>query len=362
MRLVSAVIFVCHALWVHAISAPESVIAQQKLAQAASNTADFIIPVANSDFSLFSLAERDHFTLLLLTSTDDQHECTSCHTMKNVLRRVAAAWTADYYFSEYLYIAEVDLVDRTNAEVFNYLKLQTVPQLWLVPPSSVTSKHTSGRKRKTDEHGFEYFDNYDLFLEPHAEFKLEEAPFDDQVFQMADWLAMAVQKQITIRQENAYKKFIVTFVATFSLILLVKKRGPSIITNTVTKKKIYSVVFFGYLLLLLGGFSFSLMNQVPFIAQNDKNEPIYLSGGSSWQFGVEMVLVGGIYGLLGAALVLLVYLGNYEISDTSVLSSESQRGVLVLVATAALYFFYSVMTSMFLRKEEWYPYHFTKLF
>lgn len=334
----------------------------QDLGTIARNSPDFIVPITNSDLSLISQAERGHFTLILLTSTDEQHACESCHIIKNALRKVAYAWVSDYFLLDDLYIAEIDLVDRGNADVFNYLGLKTVPQLWLVPPSNIASKHVLNRQPKYDNHGFEYFDNYDILLEPHAEFKLPDQAFDDQVFAMADWLAKTVQKNITIRQENPYTKFIFTFVVTFSLILIVKKRGPSLVTQAVSKAKILKALFFVYLLVLLGGLLFSLMLQVPFVAQNDENELIYISGGSQWQFGAEIVLVGGVYGLLATTLIFLAYLGKYKITDSSIVGSETQRNVLVLTATALLYLFYSILTSLFLRKNEWYPYHFTKLF
>ncbi|OBA22463.1 hypothetical protein METBIDRAFT_77851 [Metschnikowia bicuspidata var. bicuspidata NRRL YB-4993] len=323
---------------------------------------DFIVPVENSNLTLLSQPQRGHFTLILITSTSEQHGCESCHAIRKVLGKVAQAWTADYLHLGYLYFAEIDLVDRGNSEVFNFLGLKTVPQLWLVPPLSVASKHTLQRQPKIDEYGLEYFDNFDILLEPHAEFKLPEAAFDDQVFAMADWLAKAVQKRITIRQENASTKFIATFLATFLGILIIKKRGPSLITQTVSKKRIYKLAFFAFILVLLGGFLFSLMLKVPFIAKNDNNEPIYISGGTLWQFGVEMVLVGGTYGLLGATLIMLVYLGSYEIGETSMIQSESQHGLLVLFVAGMLYFLYSVLTSMYLRKDEWYPYYFARLF
>ncbi|KAM9900518.1 hypothetical protein OXX69_009058 [Metschnikowia pulcherrima] len=348
--------------WHALISRADLLTPTEQLAAAARDTADFILPIENSDLSLISLAERDHYTLVLLTSTDEKHACASCVRLKSVLRKVAQAWISDYLFSDDLFFAEIDLINQGNAAAFNFLGLQTVPQLWLVPPSSIASKHASSRQKKYDEHGLEYFENYDILLEPHAEFKLEEGSLDEQVFKLADWLAKTVQKQIIIRQENAYAKFFATFAVTFACILLVKKRGPRQITQSVTKPKIWRILFFAYLLVLLGGFSFSMIKKVPFIAKNDNNEPIYISGGQHWQFGVEMVLVGGVYGLLGATLVSLVYLGKYEVTEFSVIKEESQKSVLVLVSAALLYLFYSVLTSMFLRKDDGYPFHLAKLF
>lgn len=323
---------------------------------------DSVIPIVNANLSLISQADRKHYTLLLLTSTDEKHSCSSCHTIRKVLGKVSRAWFSEYLASDYLYIAEVDIVDRSNIPVFNFLNLQKVPQLWLIPPSKITSTFSLSREAKLDDNGDPIFGNFDIFLEPHAEFVLSEGSIESQTFQMTDWLGKAISRRITVKQDDAVKKFVLTFTATLTIIVLIKKRGPSFITGVVTKSKVWTLLFFVYLLLVLGGLSFSMIQKVPFLARTAEGKPMYISGGRHYQFGDEMVLVGGVYGLLGAAFVSLVYLGVYKVSPSSAITSEGQRSCLMLVATGALYVFYSVLTSMYLRKEDWYPYHFAKLF
>lgn len=278
-----------------------------------------------------------------------------------MLQRVSEAWHASYPDSSYLYIAEVDIIDRTNLPVFEFLRLQEVPHIWLVPPTEIARSHNSSRDVTYNENGEEVFANFDIFLEPHAEFDIPEASLDDQTFQFADWLAISMQKRIILGQHNPVAKFIATFSATFGGIVLIKKRGPTAFTSTVTKAKVYRFLVLFALLVLLGGYSFTTIKQTPFIAYNEKG-PIYISGGTHYQFGIEIVLSAGIYFLLGAAVVMLFYLGHYKVTLESQISTDNGLALLQILAVALIYFFYSVLTSMFLRKDHGYPYGLMKLF
>lgn len=320
-----------------------------------------IIPISNSNLSLISQPNRAHFTIILLTSTDAKHECSECHRAKKIVQRVADAWHSNYPDSNYLYIAEVDILDRTNIPVFDFLQLREIPHIWLIPPTHISQTHNSSREIKYDEDGEEVFANFDIFLEPHAEFDIPEASFDDQTFQFADWLAISMQKRIILNQSNPVAKFVATFSATFGAIVLIKKKGPSAITSTISKAKVYRALVLFALLALLGGYSFTTIQQTPFIAYNEKG-PIYISGGVHYQFGVEIVLVAGIYFLLGAAVMILFYLGRYKVTLESLINTENVLALLQVLTVVVIYFFYSVLTSMFLRKDHGYPYGLMKLF
>lgn len=321
-----------------------------------------VIPIHNANLLILSQPNRDHFTLLVLTSTDDRHECDICLRLPRILRRAASVWYQNYPQSQYLYFAEVDIIDRTNVDIFNHLNLQTVPQIWLIPPSHIAKHHNLNRERKLNEDGQEYFDNYDILLEPHAQFDIPDSSLDDQVFQLVDWIAVGTLKRVVVKQENPVMKFATTFGITFGAIVLLKKRGPTFITSTVTKGKIYQVMCFALLLGILGGYSFVTIQRVPFIAQNENNEPIYISGGIHWQFGVEMILVAFHYLVLGIALVTTVHLGQYKVTNSSRIDTTEKRAALQIVCAVLLYFLFSSFTSMFLRKDPGYPYPLLKLF
>ncbi|QRG38502.1 hypothetical protein FDK38_002912 [Candidozyma auris] len=332
-----------------------------KLTELSLSIPDGVIPISNGDLSAISEAHREHYTLIALTSTDPKHDCESCRDLEAMLSTVAKAWFADHTFSNYLFFAKIDIADRSNKPVFDYLQLKSVPQVWLVPPSAVVEIH-SKKKRPVDEDGQPIFGKYDMLLEPHAEFEIPNADLNTQTFQLADWLAHAIQKRIYLRQENPHLKFIVAFASTFASILYLKKRGPSFLTNTVSKTLIYKIITLTVLLVILGGYSFTTIEGIAFLARDSKGKIMYVSGSLNWQFGDEIVLVGGHYFMLGATLALMVYLGQYKVGSEKVIANEQARFVLTFAAAGMLYLVYSSLTSMFLRKDPDYPYHLLKLF
>lgn len=320
-----------------------------------------IIQMSNSNLLIISQPNRDYFTLLVLTSSDEKHDCDSCLDLKRILPRIATVWHQNYPESQYLYFAEVDIVDRSNVEIFEYLKLKSIPQIWLIPPSHIAAVHNEQRLKKYDPEGIEYYDNFDILHEPHAQFSIPDTSLENQVFQFADWLAVGILKQIIVNPEDPMKKFALTFAATFGTILLIKKKGPGFITGTVTKGQIYQFVVFLLLLLILGGYSFTTIQQVPFIAKNDEGVPIYISGGIHYQFGMEMPIMSFVYFSLAAALVTTIHLGNYKVTEVSLIRSDSTKALVQIVAAGVVYLLYSLLTSIFLRKDLDYPFPLLKL-
>lgn len=350
-----------HLLWAWVALVAAEIDHAVKLTELSMALPDGIIAISNADLSSISQPDREHYTLIAITSTDPEHNCDSCQDLQKMLKKVARAWFSDYIWSHGLFFATVDLADKTNKPMFDFLQLKTVPQVWLVPPSAVVAMHTK-KERVLDEDGNIVYGNYEILLEPHANFEVPDASLNTQTFELADWLARTVQKKITLRQDNAQMKFITTFAATFGAILLIKKRGPGFITGSVSKALIYKILTLFVLFVILGGYSFTTIQSIAFLAKDAQGKIMYVSGSMYWQFGDEIVLVGLNYFLLGATIVSLLYLGRYQVGPDKVISSEAARLVLTIVGAGVLYLLYSALTSMFLRKDPGYPYHFHKLF
>lgn len=332
-----------------------------RLVELTESLPDRIIRVGNADLSAIAQYPRDHFTLIVLTSTVESHGCESCIDLERILPRVTKPWFRDYGDSNFLFFAVIDIADPTNKPIFDKLKLKKVPQVWLVPPSKTADEHRP-RLLPVDKDNNPVFGDFDIFFEPHADFNVPAAKLDDQVFRFADWLGKSVQKRIVFKDDYQMLWFVLYFCFTFGSIIMIKRRGPSKVRLSVDKKKIYMVLTFIVLLAILGGYSFTTINGIPFLAQNDKGEPIYISGGIHWQFGDEIVLVAGHYFLLGLTLVLMTFLGKLPVGSGRLFRDQTQKGLCVLVLNAVLYLLYSSLTSMFQRKDHGYPYHFLHLF
>lgn len=327
--------------------------------QLSASSEDYVYQINGADLSEFSRYNRDYFTLLAITSTDESHGCQSCIHWKTIFRTVARAWYYDYLDTNYLLIVEADLIDSSNMELLEKMQISTVPQIWLIPPTNIANEYRPANYVEKDEFTWQPFD---LVNEPHQMYEIPHLPLEEQALAFANWLASSLQKPIYLRQENAPSKFMMTFAVTFLTIMLFKKKGPSVVTSFVTKSKVYQVFYFGFLYLILGGIMFSFITPVPFLAQDENREVIYISGGTGYQFGIEMVIVGATYLVLGILLIALCYVGQYKVTGNSVITSDSMKGMAVLFVCGLLYLASSVLTSICLRKDHDYPYFFTKLF
>lgn len=321
----------------------------QVLTKKSLESPNFIVPITQSDLSGLA-EERDYYTLLILTSTDPEHGCGTCESLDRVVRRVAEFWFADYSLSNFLFFVNIDLADKSNANLFNYLGINTIPHVWLIPPSKSTSN-----VNYNDDNG------YGILSEPHLLFKLPMTGFEKQVTELTKFLSLTLHKTIRVRQEQPFERFTLAFGLTFSLILVIKKRGPKIVTN-LTKKNIYKVLVLMAILAFTCGYNFTVMEKVPFIAKDGNNNIVYINGVFQYQFGIEIIIIGLNYLGLASSLINLIYLGNYKINSTSKIPSEHAKTLCILINALVIYLLSSCLTSAFLKKEPYYPYHFSKLF
>ncbi|CAK7901711.1 dolichyl-diphosphooligosaccharide--protein glycosyltransferase subunit Ost6p [[Candida] anglica] len=314
------------------------------LTQASLSDQDRILHTHNGDLSfIFPNGPRDYYTLLLITSTLPQHSCSDCEEMKKVIGRVARSWFADHSDSHMLYFVDIDLIDQSNRPIFNHLKIETVPHVWLIPPT----------KKNEDVSKFDLATN---------ERYIYNAPAEETALKLAQFLSQNTQKNILLRQEDQLYKFIQTFAITFGSIVLLKKRGPRIFQN-LQKSNAYTIIVLAILMACIGGYSFTTIQGVPFISSGDNGDIIYISGGVHYQFGVEIFLVGATYTGLTIAIATLLYFGNYKVSPKSrFIDSEPKKTSMVLLNVLVIYLLYSCLTSLYLRKDHGYPYSFMKLF
>lgn len=318
-----------------------------RLTEKSLESPNYVIPVSQSDVSALA-GERDYYTLLIITSTDPAHNCEVCQSLNKVIDRVADSWFADYANSNYLFFVNIDLADHSNAKLFHKVNIDTVPHIWLLPPS---------RDKPAvpyDEAGFS------IFKEPHFIFRLPMTGLDSQIYELALFLTQQTHKSIYIRHENPVQKFVTTFALTLGAIIFIRKRGPRVISNF-QKKDTVKILALVCTLVFVGGYLFSTIEKAPFVAKNDVGEVIYISGGIYYQFGIEVFIIAANYALLGASLICLIYLGTYKVTAVSRISSENGKNLCIGINTIITYLLYSLLTSIFLRKDHEYPYHFSKL-
>ncbi|KAK6465785.1 subunit of N oligosaccharyltransferase complex [Scheffersomyces coipomensis] len=308
---------------------------------------DYIIPIQNGDLSLFT-GPRDYYTIAVLTSSDSRHGCDVCSDLDKIVSRVAQSWYTDYLHTNLLFFVKIDLVDAANVPIFEHLAIQTIPHIWLIPPNL---NIVEGNE----------VNPFQILDDSHFIFKIPTASFDEQVMQFARFVSEGLQKNILIRQDSPVATFAKTFAVTLLVILIIKRKGPNGV-RTIPKSKVILFILIFLLIIFICGYQFTVQSGVPFIAKGKSEEIIIISGGRHYQFGIEVVLVGLNYVALASSLLVLIYLGQYNITSESVIDNEQLKFGLILFLNVGLYVLYSSLTSIVLRKDHEYPYAFTKLF
>ncbi|KAK6204688.1 uncharacterized protein RJT21DRAFT_111250 [Scheffersomyces amazonensis] len=309
-----------------------------------------IIQISNSDLSLFS-GPRDYSTVLILTSTNRNHVCAVCMDLEKIVSQVTKSWYSDYLHTNSLFFANIDLIDASNSKIFQYLDIKNIPHIWLIPPNESIDFADS------EIENFEF----KILDDGHFVFQVPIAKIDDQVMELARFLTQNLQKSITVREQSPISTFVKTFAVTFFVILIIKKNGPSKFRN-LPKKNALTIILISLMLVCLGGYQFTIQHGTPFVAKGHKGQIIFISGGTHYQFGVEILIVGINYTTLAFALVSLIHLGNYKVTSTSLIKSNKSRYIIIMVINILLYILYSSLTSIVLRKDHGYPYAFSKLF
>lgn len=323
------------------------------LTQSALSSGNGVIGIENADLSLFA-GIREYYLVLLLTSTDVNHGCQICQTMPEVVGKVANSWYHDYLDSQMLFFAEIDLIDPRNGAIFLAAQIDTVPLIVLIAPNYGKVLPDSLQEQQLPANGF------NILQEPRSLFALPKEDPAKQAIALAQFVSEALQKPIVIREDDPQMAFLKNFVLTLVVLMVIKKKGSQYIL--VSRKTAWMAVCVGLVVVFVGGYSFTTMNGIVFLAQNDKGGLIYFSGGQLYQFGIEIFLVAVNYVLLAASLVLLIYVGQYKVTETSKINSEATRLALVVLANGLVFLLYSFLTSAYLRKDGGYPYYFLRLF
>lgn len=311
------------------------------LTKLSDDSEDKIIQITDGVLDLVQ-GSRDYFTLIVFTSSAAEHKCNTCPSVHDTVVMVAKSWFKYYLQSNHLFFLEIDLAHSDNFKLAQVIQLNTIPHVWLVPPIDNDPE-----------------DPYSIIKEEHMIFKLPKGDIKKQAFALAEFLTQTIKKPVVLITEDPVQTFVLYFVVTLLTIILFKRRGPKIITN-LGKIFAYLIISLGIVLTSVTGFHFVRIHSIPFIAKNEKGL-IYITGGIHYQLGIEVIILGSLYTAMSMVIILLIKLGNYKVTEKSILTDKSKFFALLL-ASAVLYILYSCLTSIVLRKDSGYPYSFTKLF
>ncbi|ODV58046.1 dolichyl-diphosphooligosaccharide--protein glycotransferase ASCRUDRAFT_26618, partial [Ascoidea rubescens DSM 1968] len=293
--------------------------------------------------------ERNHYFVLMFTATNPQIPCDVCKEFLPTFSQVASSYNSLNSNDDKLFFGIAEFIN--NKKLFGYLKMKNVPHLWVLPPN--TNLNEAKYYGIEDESELEL--QYDIKVSKHFNYQINSKRSTPLEF--AKFISQASHISIQVKQPINSQEYLTYVLFGFAILLIIKKRSGRIVNN-IKKGKIWSVLSVLFSICFVSGYMFTFVKNVPFVANNDKKEFIYISGGQSYQFGIEILIVGGVYAILGALVCILVlYIPNLNEEEYD----DVKKNTLVLILVFLIYLFYSLLTSIVLRKDSSYINWFTKM-
>lgn len=288
-----------------------------------------VITVTAENYAMLSHGVPDYYTILYITMRGTNSKgmgCELCHDFERIYHTVANAIHSQAPQSLSLFFT-VDV--NEVPQLVKDLQLKNVPHLVVYPPAEPSKQA-----------------DFEWKTSPFYQYALVPDNAKDAL-KFGDFLAKILNVSITVHQDFNVQEFVYYFIACMALFIFVKKVILPKITN---KWKFFSMILsFGILLPSITGYKFTEMNGIPFIARDEKNRIMYFSGGSGWQFGIEIFSVSSMYIVMSTLTVLLICLPM-----TSRIS-EKMRGLLAPFLACVLFYFFSYFISCYLVKNPEYP-------
>ncbi|CCH60654.1 hypothetical protein TBLA_0D01470 [Henningerozyma blattae CBS 6284] len=331
---------------------------------------DGLIRITPENYNQLNQRFEEWHQVLYLTMGPDPNTgepiCPVCGPFEETVRRAAKFIMENSPDTKVLfYVSEVE----KNADIIREFNLTAVPHLLAYPPIDIYSSPGT-----PINWAFSQF----------YEYKLPENAISD-VFRLMDFLNQIMGTRINVPldiNDNIgfdYQVFILYFIIFTSIFVILKKITLKFLkssesdsesseseNNTISKEtrgrlnSIYMQIVcicisFGILLTSITGLKFTQMNQIVFIARNGEGQIMYFSGGTGWQFGIEVLTVSLMYVSMALLVVGLVYL--YKAEKLSLL----QRNIIGIILSAMLYYGFHYYLLCYEIKNNGYPFTY-KLF
>lgn len=288
-----------------------------------------VIRVTEDNYHLVNGGSQNYYNVLYITMDENLEntvQCDICQTFEPIFRKVATAFKEQAPQSTTLFfIASVNDVPSLVKD----LELKAVPHLVIYPPPQN--------------------ENFSWATSPFYQYQLNDDTANSPL-QFGDYLAKLVQVYIQIDTEFDINEFLQYFIS-FMVVFIVIKRG--ILPRLSNKLRFgMMIVSFGILLPSITGYKFSQMNAVPLIARNEQNQIMFFSGGTGWQFGIEIITVSIMYIVMSTLTIFLIMIPTLRSNNSDIFP------VVSTITACALFYFFSYFTSCFDIKSPAYPYKF----
>lgn len=299
--------------------------------------------------------------MLLLTANSPAIGCSACQDFKPVFEKTARQYIKLYPNNNDLFFVNADF--SQNQALFKRLGMNNVPHVWVLPKYDFTYNRLLDREDIKDDKELEDPKHYRLETSEHFEYRISEG---STPVEFAAYISAAIQQPFVIPgdsdgifNENTFAIAIFTF----SLVVIIKKKvndPDSTLLQKLARPRVWTGISVLLITLFTSGYMFTIIRGVPLLARNE-NGPFYFAGGAQYQIGIEAFLVAGSYLFIGFWMVLLIDVLPKRKWFNKVKLSDTQQAVLTIIAAGGLYYAYSLLTSIYLRKDGGYPFALSKV-
>lgn len=282
---------------------------------------NFIISTTNANYKQLLNGSRKYFLAVLFTTTNPKHGCVMCDKFQSVYELISRSYISSNPTKDSIFFVQADAA--TTGNLYKELGMNKVPRLWIYPPSEES--------------------NFNL-TSPHYTYGISDKSIADKL-DFAGFVSQVLQESIVVQQDFDSMQFVKYFVGTFIVVLFIKKKVISKIPvfQTLRMLSVMSVLLFTC------GYMFTVMRGIPLLSYDGKGEIMYFSGGTHWQFGTEVVIIGMIYFTLAYLLIMLVL-------KVPTLTNVKLQSLLVILVNFAIFYVFNYLTKIYNQKDGGYPY------
>ena len=283
------------------------------------------LTVTDDTYDLFAKGQRNYSLVLLATALDSRIGCDQCRLFHPDFQLVAQSYESldggDLYFG---------IVDfGKGRQVFAELELQSAPVVFHFPPSMGDDNLAAVKK-----------DRWDPTNGMSAEM-------------LSKWIEQIAPSHpaITIRRPFNYQKLFVTLVVLATAGALIKLFYEKL-ERVYLSKYVWAVGSLVFIINMSSGYMWNQIRNAPYSGQMDGGKVQLVMPGMQGQYQIETQLVGALYALLSACIVVLVQrIPSISSASSGITSGSLWQRIGTVMALVTFVGGYEVLISLFRYKN-----------
>ncbi|ODQ80650.1 hypothetical protein BABINDRAFT_160897 [Babjeviella inositovora NRRL Y-12698] len=292
-----------------------------------------VLRITHTNYESIMNGPRDYDLVLLITATDPRVGCHLCTEYNPSFIAIAGEHAKASQGKSNVFFALLDFNEKSRP-IFQQMQLQNVPKLYYYPKTAKPTPLTAGFEQMPFMEGShaENTVNWLLSKFPDHKFSVPLPPTD-----------------------YASAALTVTFGAVCAYVVYLNLAK---VVRNFLGKNVWALASTLTVLMFVSGYMFNSIRDTQYMRYDADKNPIYFVSGHQMQLGVETQIVSFIYGILSIFFVGLVQkLPRSE----KLLKNRKAEFAATAAVCVAIFFAYSLLISVFHKKNLGYPYSLANL-